>query len=305
MKPKAVAALMLVAALAAGCGGTGKPHFESAAGWRVLPGQDQLAAANVPFASTDRGEWPSPPSRTVATLPRGGVVIWAMVSHSTGSGSTPLPLRLTEAVASNPIEGFGCAPAVTTAGCYSASGSIRHLEAQDGGYATDLYVFFGSDHPPATAVRAANAELARLQLPREKQTASALPVCPARSGDGAYDTRLSRSAGPAGSRVTVSGALGVLREDGTYGGQTAKDADAYWNLDFHKWWSALGSKPVARVPGSPVVNLGRQEVARRCAYRLRVTIPSVRPGSYSIEVLAGAGKSQASFAPVSFRVTRG
>jgi hypothetical protein len=212
---------------------------------------------------------------------------------------------MAEAVPSNPFEGFGCAPAVTTGNCYSASGSVRRLHARSGPYDVDLYVFFGTDHPTAASVRSANAELARLQLPRGKQTTSAPPVCPARIGEGAYDTQLSRSAGPPGSTVTVSGALGVLNEDGTYGGQTAKDADAYWNLDFHKWWSALGPKPLAAVPGSAVENLGRQNVAQRCTYRIRVTIPSVRPGSYSIEVLAGKGKSQASFAPVSFRVTRG
>jgi hypothetical protein len=304
MTPRAVATLALVAALAAGCGGAGHPRFQSAAGWQLLSGQNDLAAANVPFAAADRNTWPGPPSRTVATLPRRGVVIWAMVSRSRGPGSTPLPLRLTEAVPSNPFEGFGCAPAVSESRCYARSGSIRELRAQVGRYNVDLYVFFGTDHPAAASVRAANAELARLQLPHAKQT-TVPPVCPVQSGDGAYATGLSRSAGPPGSTVTVSGALGVLDEDGTYGGQTAKDADAYWNLDFRKWWSVLGPKPLAAVPGSPVENLGRQDVARHCRYRIRVTIPSVPPGSYSIEVLSGVGKSEASFAPVSFRVTRG
>jgi len=51
--------------------------------------------------------------------------------------------------------------------------------------------------------------------------------------------------------------------------------------------------------------LGRQNVARRCRYRLRVTVPSVPQGRYPIVVLSGTGKSQSSFAPVSFRVTAG
>jgi hypothetical protein len=228
-----------------------------------------------------------------------------MVSRSAGPASTPLPLRLTEAVRSNPFEGFRCARAVSESRCYARSGSIRQLRAQIGRYSVDLYVFFGTDHPAATSVRAADAELARLRIPRAGSAGAGHPACPVPNGDRAYDTRLSRSAGPPGSTVTVSGALGVLDEDGTYGGQTAKDADAYWNLDFRKWWSVLGPKPLAAVPGSPVENLGRQDVARRCTYRIRVTIPSVRPGSYSIEVLSGVGKSQASFAPVNFRVTRG
>ncbi len=103
--------------------------------------------------------------------------------------------------------------------------------------------------------------------------------------------------------MTVSGALGVLGEDGTYGGQTAKAVDAYWNLDFHTWWSVLGPKPLAATAGSPVRPLGRQGVARRCTYRLRVTVPSVPPGRYPIVVLSGTGRSQSSFAPVTFRVT--
>jgi hypothetical protein len=306
MKPKAVAMLALVAVLAAGCGSAAKPHFQSATGWQVLSGHNELAAANVPFAAADRSTT-SPPSRTVAALPRRGVLIWAMVSRPgqpPPGWSTPLPLRLRETFPSNPFEGFKCASNVTTAACDSASGSVRHLQAWNGPYEVDLYIFFGTDHPKAAVIAAANAELARLQLPQAEQRTASRPVCPVPTG-GAFDTRLSRSSGPSGSTVTVSGALGVLSEDGTYGGQTAKDADAYWNLDFHKWWSALGPKPLAAVAGSPVVNLGRQDVARRCTYRMRVTVPSVRPGSYSIEVLSGVGKSQASFAPVRFRVTRG
>jgi hypothetical protein len=307
MRPKAVATLALVAVLA-GCGGASKPHFRSAAGWQLLSGKNDLAASNVPFAAADRSMWPGPPSRTVATLPRRGVLIWAMVSHpgeAAPGWSTPLPLRLRETVSSNPFEGFGCAPAVTTANCYGASGSIRHLQAWDGAYATDLYVFFGTDHPSAASVAAANAELARLQLPHRKHATAPPSVCSVPTGAGAYGPQLSRSSGPPGSTVDVSGALGVLTEDGTYGGQTAKGVHAYWNLDFHRWWSVLESSPLRAKAGSPVELLGRQNVARRCTYRLQVTVPSVRPGRYPILVLSGTGKSQSSFAPVTFRVTAG
>lgn len=290
--------------LLAGCGGGGRPHFQSAAGWHVLSGHGELAAANVPFAAADR-DTTSPPSRTVARLPRKGVVIWAMISRPgkpPPGWSTPLPLRLRETAQSNPFEGFRCAPAVTTANCDSASGSVRHLQAWSGPYEAELYVFFGTDHPMAASVAAANAELARLQLPDATKTTAPRPVCAVPNDGGAYGTRLSRSAGPPGSRVTVSGALGVLGEDGTYGGQTAKDVHVYWNLNFHRWWSVLGPKPLPAVAGSPVEQLGQQDVAHRCTYRLRVTIPSAQPGSYSIEVLSGVGKSQSSFTPVDFRV---
>jgi hypothetical protein len=304
MGGKAAAALALLALLAAGCGGAGQPHFRSASGWQLLSGQNELAAANVPFAPADRS-LASPPSRTVATLPRDGIVIWAMVSRqSEQPPSTPLPLRLNEAVPSNPFDGFGCAPAVPVSRCDAASGSVRRLVADAGSYYVDLYVYFGTDRPAIASVAAANAELAQLRLPHVRPRAAG-PVCPARSGRHAYATTLSRSSGPPRSVVTVSGHLPVLGEDGSYGGQTARGVHAYWNLDFRKWWSALESAPLPARAGSPVKLLGRQNVARRCTYRLRVAVPSVRPGRYPILVLSGTGKSQSSFAPVTFRVTAG
>ena len=50
----AAVAIVLVAALAVGCGGAGKPRFEPAAGWNVLSGHGELAATDVPFAAADR-----------------------------------------------------------------------------------------------------------------------------------------------------------------------------------------------------------------------------------------------------------
>ena len=301
------AVLALVALVAAGCGGASKPRFQAANGWHLLSRQAELAAANVPFAVADRS-LASPPSRTVATLPRDGVVIWATFSRSGGKlppRSTPLPLRLAEAMRSNPFEGFGCAPAVSESRCNAASGSIRRLGAQVGRYYVDLYVFFGTDHPAAASVAAADAELARLRFPHEGTPGSTPPVCPALSGHGAYDTTVSPSAGRPGSAVTVSGPLGVIDESGTYGGQTATRVDAYWNLDFARWWSALTPSPSPAVAGSRVRHLGRQDVAQRCRYRLQLRIPFVQPGKYPVEVLYGDSQGQASFAPVEFRVTNG
>jgi hypothetical protein len=164
LKPSA--ALVPLALLAAGCGGGGKPHFESAAGWHVLSRSGELAAANVPFAASDDPGLESPPSRTVATLARSGVVIWAMVSRDMNSDfpSRRLPLRVAQGQRSNPFEGFPCAPAVTTSRCYAASGSIRHLEARSGSHTIDLYIFFGRDRPSRAQIAAADAELARLSL---------------------------------------------------------------------------------------------------------------------------------------------
>lgn len=293
--------LLALVGLLAGCGG-GSPHFQRADGWNVLSGQGALAAANVPFAASDRN-LKSPPSATVATLPRGGVLIWAMVSRTAKRPeSTPLPLRLSEGLPSNPFEGLGCAPAVSRSRCYAASGSVHRLVAQLRHFFVDLYVFFGTDRPAAASVTAANAELARLRFPREQSTAAA-PACPARSGNGAYATTISPTSGPPGSTVTVSGPLPVIAEDGTYAGQIATRVDAYWNLDFRKWWTASTSSPLPSVPGSPVRHLGTQHVATLCGYRLRVTIPSYARGRYPIEVLYGDRHGSASFAPVDFEVT--
>jgi hypothetical protein len=140
--------------------------------------------------------------------------------------------------------------------------------------------------------------------------ASARPAkCPAQTGTGAYDTTLRPSSGMSGSTVAVSGPLPVMRENGTYGGQTSTEVDVYWNLNFDKWWSVLGNSPspLASVTGTPVKLLGKQAVARLCTYQVQVEIPAVPPGAYPIEVLyqgpASGGPSFASFAPTKFQVT--
>ncbi|HET8751626.1 MAG TPA: hypothetical protein VFM43_03770 [Gaiellaceae bacterium] len=144
------------------------------------------------------------------------------------------------------------------------------------------------------------------------RSTTAAPVCPALTGPGTYDTHVSPSAGPAGTTVTVSGAVPGLDERGNVAGQTATEVFAYWNLDLDAWTSVFTS-PVAAVGGSAVQLLATQDVAARCSYRTEVTIPSAAPGTYPIEVLYrwqpgypdGSGWGEASFAPASFRVTAG
>jgi hypothetical protein len=105
--------------------------------------------------------------------------------------------------------------------------------------------------------------------------------------------------------VTVSGALPVQDEDGTVAGQGVTEVFAYWNLDFDRWTSVFTSTAVRR--------LGTEDVPELCSYRFEVTIPSVAPGTYPIEVLYrwapgypdASGWGEASFAPASFQVTAG
>ena len=156
-----LAVVALVAAVA-GCGGGGGPRFEQAADWHLLSAHGELVAANIPIAKADRN-LASPPSRTVETLPRHGVVIFGLVSRNGSGTPRPLPLRLRKAVRSNPFEGFRCAPAVPEARCFAASGSVRRLAGRLDGYDVDLYVFLGTDRPSSAQVAAVDAELARLR----------------------------------------------------------------------------------------------------------------------------------------------
>ncbi|MFL5959287.1 MAG: hypothetical protein ACJ75G_03330 [Gaiellaceae bacterium] len=243
----------------------------------------------------------------MATLPRYGVLIWAMYLRG-GNSDFPRrepPPRMEQAIASNPFEGFRCAPAVTVSRCLAASGSVWRLFGRYGSYAIDLYVFFGSDRPLPEDVADADAELARLLLPHARAAAKSAktPKCHRPTGTGYYDTTVRPSSGPPGSTATVSGRLPVLNESGRDTGQTSTEIVAYWNLDLDRWPSITRAHPVAAVAHSPVRLLGLQNVAGRFTYRARVTIPSAPPGTYPLEVLYGDRQGSASFAPAEFRVT--
>jgi hypothetical protein len=302
--------LGIVATLAVvtGCGGA-KPGFHSADGWHLLSGHGQVAAAKVVYAPANRRlVLTSPPSRTVASLPRDGTVIWAMVTRG-GNGHFPrrqLPLRVEQGAPSNPFEGFPCAPAVATSRCFAASGFVWRLFGRYGRYDVDLYVFFGSDRPLPEQVAAADAELARLRLPHASappQTKAA--SCARPTGTSYYVPKISPASGPAGTRVHVSGQLPVLSESGRDVGQTATSLVAYWNLDVDHWTSVTGPHPRAAVAGSPVRLLGAESVAGACSYRATLTIPSVATGTYPIEVLSGNEHGSSGFPSVEFRVTSG
>lgn len=288
--------LAFVAAVVAGCGGA-RPRFEPAAGWHLLSGHGQLAAAKVIFAPADRRLMlTSPPSRTVASLPRDGTVIWVMYARG-GNTHYPrrkLPLRVEQGAPSNPFEGFRCAHTVTTSRCYAASGSVWRVFGRYGRYDVDVYVFFGTDHPLPELFAQADAELARLRLPGAPTSASAKPAkCQEPTGAGYYDPSIRPSSGPPGTKVVLSGRMPASSTVVTYG-----------NLDFAHWPSLTSFTPRAAAEGSPVALLGVREVRGRCKYRIRLAIPSVRPGSYPLEVLYGNAQFGASLTPVRFRVTR-
>ncbi|HJQ74502.1 MAG TPA: hypothetical protein VJ814_06420 [Gaiellaceae bacterium] len=296
MTSRVAAALVLVVPLA-GCGGAG-PHFQRAAGWHLLSGHGQLAAANVPFSAADRS-LKSPPSRTVATLPRYGIVIWLLVGRHHKSKAWDrkfprIPLRVDQAVATNPPEGFFCAH-LARSDCFEAGGSIRRMQARVGDWDIAATFFFGTDRPLTEDVAAADAELARLRVPGARATNRQTSRCPRPTGTGYYRSTVEPSSGPPGSTAIVSGRLPA--------GQT--ELVAYWNLDFDHWPSVVSARPRAAVSGSAVRLVGMGHVAGRCTYRLRVEIPSAPAGTYPLEVLYGNAKGGASFAPAVFRVTSG
>jgi hypothetical protein len=164
MTARTAAVLVLVAALATGCGGSrGTPKFQSAAGWHLLSRDGELVAADVPFAGQDKNLL-SPPSRTVATLPPGRTLIWVQVSRHRDHGvQAGLALRVENMVATNPPEGFFC-PRAARKNCFAAAGAIRTLESYNAGWNVGIFLFFGTDRPSRSQIADANAELARLSL---------------------------------------------------------------------------------------------------------------------------------------------
>ena len=304
---RAARPLGIIAALAVvvGCE-EARLKFEAAADWHQLAGHGQVVAANVPLAAADRN-LTSPPSATVAKLPTYGVMIWATVGRGRKFPRRSLPLRVADASPSSPFEGFRCAPAVRVSSCYEGSGSVWRLLGRAGSYDLDLYVFFGTDHPVPSEVAGADAELARLRLPHAARTAQTKEStgCPPAAGPRHYDPSVAPASGNAGTTAEVAGRLPIASESGRVVGQNATEVVAFWNLDLDHWPSIARTSPVRADPSSPVKLLAMQNVANRCTYRLRVTIPRARPGTYPIEVLYGGASGDAAFDRVDFRVTRG
>jgi hypothetical protein len=204
--------IVAVAVLTTGCGGTQAvrpaasvrgPGFSAAAGWHTLgfglsqpPNAPDASAANVRFARADRSQ--SAPTRTVATLPRRGIVIWAQLQARWTAVDNRFPVRrpaLREAVPIVGMEGFGL----------PAAGSVRRLEARTAGYDVDVSVFFGAKHPSAAEMDAANRELARLFFPGCPRNAERLRESDARAAAGATLGWLRRSL-VAGFRPAIRGA---------------------------------------------------------------------------------------------------
>jgi hypothetical protein len=155
---------MLLAVLAVGCAGATvrAPHFQAAKGWHVHaePGQ-VVSAANVSFATIDLSQ--SAPTRTVASLPRTGILVWVQwVRRGTSTGRDRQYRKTTslrvQSMATVEPEGFTC-PVSSGNGC-----ATRALQAASSRWNVAVWVFFGTEDPSGATLAAANRELARLRF---------------------------------------------------------------------------------------------------------------------------------------------
>lgn len=144
---KVVATLALVGILAAGCGGSGTPHFQSASGWHVGSTQHDGWASTVSFR-----DCPScvPPHRTIAALPPGGIVIQLQSFSERQSrtvGSWPPRIR-----ARDVKPGFEGVP---------PRYGFWERQLSNGRVVRTVFVWFGRAHPTPRQLANANAELGR------------------------------------------------------------------------------------------------------------------------------------------------
>ena len=95
-----------------------------------------------------------PPNKTLAHLPRTGVIVWAVISTSAENGAKPIQLELNEA------KRFACCE-----GAYVAGGEYELTGSGPGrGYYVIVRIYFGQR--PTAALRAeAQRALDRLALP--------------------------------------------------------------------------------------------------------------------------------------------
>jgi hypothetical protein len=152
-----------VARSASSGAGRAGPRFVPIRGWHVVatgimtgPIGRSASVANVAFSRADVGS--SAPVKTVAALPKRGVLLWAQFeatghpAFDRGFPSRRLPLRLDEAAVSGTPEGFATA------------GKVLHLLARAHGYDIFIYVFFGSPKPSTATLAGADTELGKLSL---------------------------------------------------------------------------------------------------------------------------------------------
>ena len=160
------AACVVAAASAAGSRRLAPVKFEQAPGWHVgasrvhtCPGVPQSQCSQVEsWAGTVR--WRDchdcePPHRTLASLPRGGIVISVLLGKEPRPPRhvMPWPPVLRRGAIVGPIEG-----APPRIGYFGQGGRLR-------GFSAELFVYFGRLHPTLRQIARAQAELNSARLP--------------------------------------------------------------------------------------------------------------------------------------------
>ena len=99
-------------------------------------------------------------------------------------------------------------------------------------------------------------QLAHARRPSESADRTLLSAgtdCPIPTArDLALTLKASANAAAIGERLTASAAIGVVAEDGAPIGPQTKRIDIWWDLDPHRWWTALTGKPVSASGGTPL-----------------------------------------------------
>jgi streptogramin lyase len=140
-------------------------------------------------------------------------------------------------------------------------------------------------------VAGADGSIGRLGL------SEALPCPPV---EGAYQASLSRTSGPPGAPVAVTGSVPLYGEDGAFG--PTKRIEVWWNADPFKAWAVRRSEPSPVAPG-PVFFLGQQDVMWRCTFRFEFRVPRVPPGEYTVVTQYGDDTGFAGLGQELFEVT--
>jgi hypothetical protein len=103
----------------------------------------------------------------------------------------------------------------------------------------------------------------------------------------AHELRLTLSASTtaAADRLTASAAVGVVAEDGAVIGPQTGRVDIWWDLDFHRWWSALTGMPEA-AGGGPSQRVASVAATGACTFSASFAVPDSKPGPHVVVAIA-------------------
>ncbi|MDP9295953.1 MAG: hypothetical protein M3O88_04565 [Actinomycetota bacterium] len=281
------------------------PGLAPAPGWYVKSsGPLPRGTRRVPFAAASTAPFADGPNTypdgTAKRLSPDGVVIHASLPLPKDHPRQPNPnfprdhlrFRVRDFTISHQWEGQ-VAPNVPE---YTLRSSV-------GRQLVEVRMWFGTQRPSPETLSRAERELHTLSIPpsaRWPRTDSGR--CTQEPTPGTYAPLLSGNAGVSGSSFEAWGAVPTRVESGRYEGPTPR-IEFWWNLDPSKYWTVMqGQKPSPAAAG-PIGLLGARAPSEHCNYRLRMAVPDVPPGVYTITPVEAGGGGSTSFQPLEFVVT--